>query len=56
MARTSLGPRIFVLYMGSSSHRELISEPGQEAKVDNLRMSFRSSILIVLGFNDTSTL
>ena len=47
MARTSLGPRIFDLYMGSSSHRELISEPGQEAKVDNLRMSYRSSITVL---------
>ena len=40
MARTSLGPWTFVLVRGSSSHWELITDPGQEANGDNSWMSF----------------
>ena len=43
MARTSLGPWKLVRDMGSSSHRELIMAPGQEANSDNIGKSFRFS-------------
>ena len=44
MGRTSLGPGKIVRDMGSSSHRESIMAPGQEANGDNLGESFQSSV------------
>ena len=44
MARTSLGPWKFALGMDGSNLRGLFISPNQEAKVNYLGMSFRSSI------------
>ena len=44
MARTSLGPWIFVLDVGSPSDFGIIITLGQEANGDNLGTSFLSSI------------
>ena len=40
MARTSLGPWIFIRDMGSSSHLGLIMMPGQEENGDKLGFFF----------------
>ena len=54
MARASLGPWIFVLDIGSSSHSGLIIAPGQEANGDNLGMLIHL-IIPTEGFSLTVT-